>query len=295
MSTFRLRRTLLFLPGNNPRFLQRALESEADGLILDIEDAVAPEHKLQAREMVREALRTADFGRKERVVRVNNVTSPQGAGDIDAVVAGGADLILVPKADSPAVLQTAEHLVTAAERRHGAPEGRTQLGALIETAIGLINVDQTAFATPRLAVLCFGAGDFGLSTGIKPGPDEAEYLYPESRIMVAARAAGAMALGTPWVENIADIEGARRSAQRERRLGLVGKCLIHPTHVQVVNEAFTPSGEEIAYAQKVVTAYESAGRGAIQVDGKLIEHLHVAQMRQVLDIARLAGKLSAGA
>ena len=295
MSTFRLRRTLLFLPGNNPRFLQRALESEADGLILDIEDAVAPEHKLQAREMVREALRTADFGRKERVVRVNNVTSPQGAGDIDAVVAGGADLILVPKADSPAVLQTAEHLVTAAERRHGAPEGRTQLGALIETAIGLINVDQTAFATPRLAVLCFGAGDFGLSTGIKPGPDEAEYLYPESRIMVAARAAGAMALGTPWVENIADIEGARRSAQRERRLGLDGKCLIHPTHVQVVNEAFTPSGEEIAYAQKVVTAYESAGRGAIQVAGKLIEHLHVAQMRQVLDIARLAGKLSAGA
>jgi citrate lyase beta subunit len=170
-------------------------------------------------------------------------------------------------------------------------EGRTHLGCLIETAIGLINVDQTAFASPRIAVLCFGGGDYGLSTGVRPGPDEAEYLYPESRIMVAARAAGAMALGTPWVEGISNLEGARRSAQRERRLGLDGKCLIHPTHVDVVNEAFTPDAAEIAYAQKVVAAYEAAGRGAIQVDGKLIEHLHVAQMRHTLEIARLAGVL----
>jgi citrate lyase subunit beta/citryl-CoA lyase len=286
-----LRRSILFLPGNNERFLVRAIESAADALILDIEDAVMPDQKPEAREMVKRALQTEDFRGKERVVRVNGITTQWGADDMAAAVEGGADLILVPKADSEEVIKTADRIITEAEKRFGMPEGSTKIMALIETALGMINVERTVFASPRIDALAFGGGDYGLSTRVRVTPDEIAYIYPESKIMLAARAAGVMAIGTPYAQNIRDLDAVARQAKRQRDLGLDGKTVIHPTHVDIANAAFTPSAEEIAFAQKVITAYEASDRGAISVDGKLIEHLHVSEARWALDVARQAGMI----
>jgi len=284
-----LRRSILFLPGNNERFLVRAIESAADALILDIEDAVMPDQKPEAREMVKRALQATDFRGKERVVRVNGITTQWGADDLAAAVEGGADLILVPKADSEEVIKTADRIITKAEKRFNVPDGSTKIMALIETALGIINVERTVFASPRIDALAFGGGDYGLSTRIRVTPDEIAYVYPESKIMLAARSAGVMAIGTPYAQNIRDLDAVARQAKRQRDLGLDGKTVIHPTHVDIANAAFTPSAEEIAFAQKVITAYEASDKGAISVDGKLIEHLHVSEARWALDVARQAG------
>jgi citrate lyase subunit beta/citryl-CoA lyase len=206
-----------------------------------------------------------------------------------AAVEGGADLILVPKADSEEVIQTAARIITEAEKRFGVPEGSTKIMALIETALGLINVERTVFASPRIDALAFGGGDYGLSTRVRVTVDEIAYIYPESKIMLAARAAGVMAIGTPYAQDIGDLDAVARQAKRQRDLGLDGKTVIHPTHVDIANAAFTPTAEEIAFAQKVITAYEASDRGAISVDGKLIEHLHVSEARWALDVARQAG------
>ena len=286
-----LRRSILFLPGNNERFLVRAIASAADALILDIEDAVMPDQKPEAREMVKRALQATDFRGKERVVRVNGITTQWGADDLAAAVEGGADLILVPKADSEEVIKTADRIITKAEKRFNVPDGSTKIMALIETALGIINVERTVFASPRIDALAFGGGDYGLSTRIRVTPDEIAYVYPESKIMLAARSAGVMAIGTPYAQNIRDLDAVARQAKRQRDLGLDGKTVIHPTHVDIANAAFTPSAEEIAFAQKVITAYEASDRGAISVDGKLIEHLHVSEARWALDVARQAGMI----
>lgn len=286
-----LRRSMLFLPGNNERFLAHAINTQADALILDIEDAVMPEHKPQARDMVKNALKSADFHGKERVVRVNGVFTQWGEEDLSAAVQGGADLILIPKSDNEEVVKIADGIVTKVEKLHGVPEGRTKFMALIETAAGLINVEQTALASPRIDALAFGGGDYGLSTRIRVTPDEISYLYPETKIMLAARMAGVMAIGTPYAQNVRDLEGVARQARRQRDLGLDGKTIIHPTHVPIANEAFTPNPEEIAFAQKIIEAYEASDRGAITVEGKLIEHLHVAEARWAIEIARQAGAI----
>ena len=288
----RLRRSMLFMPGNNERYLIRALESEADGIILDLEDAVTPEQKPAAREMVRHFLQTVDFQGKERAVRVNGVTTIWGEEDLKAVIKGGADLVLVPKADSEVIVQTAARIVADAERELGMPEGKTKLMPIIETALGVINVERTAFSSPQIAALAFGGGDYSLSTRIRVGADELEYLYPETKILLAARAAGKMPIATPNAQNIRDLEAVARSARRQQALGYDGKMVIHPSHIKPVNEVFTPTQEEIAYARKVIGAFEVADRGAISVDGKLIEHLHVTEARRLLEVARMAGVLN---
>ena len=286
-----LRRCMLFLPGNNERYLARALDSEADGIVLDLEDSVTPDQKPSAREMVKHFLRTVDFRGKEWAVLVNGVTTVWGEEELNAAVESGAGLVLVPKADSEVIVQTTDRMVTEAEQRLGLHEGKTKFMPLIETAIGIINVDRTAFSSPRIVALAFGSGDYGLSTRLRVGADELEHLYPQSRVMLAARAAGMMPVGPACIQNIGDLEAVARSARRDRDLGYDGKLAIHPSHVKPVNDAFTLTQEEIAYARKLIDAFEAAGRGAISVDGKLIEHLHVTEARWLLEVAQRAGVL----
>ena len=286
---------MLFLPGNNERYLSKALETEADGIILDLEDAVTPDQKPSARDMVKQFLQSVDFRGKERAVRVNGVTTTWGEEDLNAAVEAGAQLVLVPKADSEAIVQTADRMVTEAEQRLGIPQGSTRFMLLIETALGIINVEKTAFSSPRIVALSFSSGDYALSTRVRVGPDELEHLYPETKVMLAARAAGKMPMAPPYIQDVKDLEAVARSARRERNLGYEGKLAIHPSQVKPVNDAFTPAPEEIAYARKVIAAFEAAekeGRGAIIVEGKLIEHLHVTEARRVLEIAQRAGVLS---
>ena len=286
-----LRRSMLFLPGNNARFLSRALESEADSIILDIEDAVAPQEKVNARNVVKETLSAVDFRGKERAVRINGLTTPWGRDDLVAVVEGGVDLVVVPKADSDEIVRVADVIITEVERRLGRPDGTARIMPLVETALGIVNVDRTVFGSARIDAVAFGGGDYVHSTRGRYTADESEYLYPRSRVLVAARAAGKMPVGTVF-QRVPDIEGLYAAAHRERDLGYEGKMVIHPSHIGPVHEVFTPSAEEIDYARRVVEAYEASereGRGATTVDGKLIEHLHADDARYVLDIARQAG------
>ncbi len=284
---------MLFLPGNNARFLSRALESEADSIILDIEDAVAPQEKVNARNAVKETLSAVDFRGKERAVRINGLTTPWGHDDLVAVVEGGVDLVVVPKADSDEIVRVADVIITEVERRLGRPDGTARMMPLVETALGIVNVDRTVFGSARIDAVAFGGGDYVHSTRGRYTADESEYLYPRSRVLVAARAAGKMPVGTVF-QRVPDIEGLYAAAHRERDLGYEGKMVIHPSHIGPVHEVFTPSAEEIDYARRVVEAYEASereGRGATTVDGKLIEHLHADDARYVLDIARQAGAL----
>ena len=257
----RLRRSMLFLPGNNSRFLARALESEADSIILDIEDAVAPQEKANARSAVKETLSTVNFKGKERAVRINGLTTQWGHDDLVAAVEGGVDLVVVPKADSDEIIRVADVIITEVERRLGRPEGFARIMPLVETALGITNVDRTVFGSPRIDAVAFGGGDYVHSTVF---------------------------------QNVLDMGGLYSAARRERVLGYEGKMIIHPTHISLVNDVFTPSAEEIGYARRVVEAYEEAereGRGATTIDGKLIEHFHADDARYVLDIARQTGSL----
>ena len=289
----RLRRSMLFLPGNNARFLARALESEADSIILDLEDAVAPQEKVNARNAVKETLSIIDFNGKERAVRINGLTTQWGHDDLVAVVEGGVDLVVVPKADSDEIIRVADDIITEVEHRSGRPEGSTRIMPLVETALGITNVDRTVFGSPRIDAVAFGSGDYVHSTRGQYTADEWEFLYPRSRVLVGARAAGKMPIGTVF-QNVSDMDGLYNAARRERVLGYEGKMIIHPTHISLVHDVFTPSAEEIDYARRVVEAYEESereGRGATTIDGKLIEHFHADDAHYVLDIARQAGSL----
>ena len=289
-----LRRTMLFFPGNNERFLAKAIETEADSLILDLEDAVTPAEKAAAREMVKKTLQTVGFRGKERAVRINGVTTAWGGEDIWAVVEGGGDLIVLPKADSEATILAADQIVAQAEEALGVPQGQTKLMPLVETALGVLNVERTAFASDRIVAISFGGADYRHSTRAASTPEETEYYWPETKVMLAARAAGKMPIGTAYYLNISDIEAVVHSAQRERAMGYEGKTLIHPTHVKPIKEVFTPTAQEIEFAQRVIEAFAKAereGRGAITVDGRMIEHLHVTEARWTLEAAHRAGVL----
>jgi citrate lyase subunit beta/citryl-CoA lyase len=287
----RLRRTLLFVPGGNEKVLSKGLGLEVDGLILDLEDAVAPDRKASAREAVTEAIRGADFGRKEKVVRVNALSTAYGPEDIEHVVRGKPDTILVPKVDGAEDIKAYDRLIAEAEEKEGLAAGDIGLIALIETPRAIVNIEAIALACPRMRGLLFGAGDLTRETRGKITADRLELYYPMMRILLAARIAGIDALDTPYFD-IKDPEGLERHSQQAKAMGYDGKALIHPGQIEVVNRIFTPTLEEIAYAQRVIEAFQAAqkeGKGATQLDGKLIENLHVAMAERTLKIAEQAG------
>lgn len=287
----RLRRTLLFIPGGNEKVLGKGLGLEVDGLILDLEDSVAPDRKASAREAVTEAIRGADFGRKEKVVRVNALSTVYGREDIESVVRGKPDTLMVPKVDGAEDIKAYDRLIGEAEEKEGLVAGHIGLIALIETPWGIVNIEAIALAAPRMRGLLFGAADLTRETRGKITADRLELYYPMMRILLAARIAGIDALDTPYFD-IRDPEGLERHALQAKAMGYDGKALIHPGQIEVVNRIFTPTWEEIDYAQRVIEAFQTAqkeGKGATQLDGKLIENMHVAMAERTLKIAEQAG------
>jgi citrate lyase subunit beta/citryl-CoA lyase len=287
----RLRRSLLFVPGSTPERIAKAIATEADGVILDLEDAVAPVQKPQAREWVVAALRRVDFRGHERVVRVNPLEGPYGRDDLAAVVPAAPDALLLPKAGSAAELRRIDDEVTRLERAAGFEPGRIRFHLLIETVVGVLDVAALARGSPRNAALFFGAGDLVRETRGRLVPSRASELYGLSQVLFAARAAGLDALDTPYFElgNAAGLEAHTRFAAD---LGYDGKAVIHPKQIEVVNRLFTPSPEAIAEARRVVAAYEeaeAAGAGALSLGGQFIDAVHVAIARETLTRARLAG------
>jgi len=289
--TARLRRTLLFAPGGNEKILSKGIGLEVDGLILDLEDSVAPDKKDTARKAVAEALKTADFGRKEKVVRINALSSIHGAEDLETVLSARPDTLLVPKVDRAEDIQEYDRRMAEIEAREGFPVGGIGLIALIESAWGIVNIESIALAGPRMTGLLFGAADFTRDTHGLITPDRQELMVPLMRILLAARIAGIDALDTPFFD-IKDPAGLERHSLQAKAMGYDGKALIHPGQVEIVNRVFTPSEQELIQARRIIETFEKArqeGKGAAQLDGKLVENVHVAMAERLLNIARQAG------
>lgn len=287
----RLRRSLLFVPGTTPERIAKAAASAADGVILDLEDAVAPTQKAQAREWVVAALRRVDFGKRERVVRVNPLDSQYGPADLAAVVAMGPDALLLPKVGTPEDLCRVDAAVARLEGEAGLKPGGIRFHLIIETVAGVMNVLELARASSRNTGLFFGAGDLARETRARLVANRASELYALSKMLFAARATGLDAIDTPYfdLQNPVGLEAHTRFGAD---LGYDGKTLIHPSQIEVANRLFTPSPEAVTEAQRILAAYEAAqaaGTGALILDGQFIDAVHVVMARETLARAQLAG------
>ncbi len=291
----RLRRSLLFVPGGEPRKLEKAREAGADTLLLDLEDSVAPDQKARAREQVAGMLREGGFGESEAAVRINPAGTPFFEADLEAVVGAGAHAVMLPKSESA---EGIAHVTARIERLEGklAPGvPGVRLLALVETPSGIAQVASLPGAGPRIHALCFGHADFSREMGVPADdPGSGVLLHARCALAIAARAGGVAPIDTVCLD-VRDEEAFRRDAELGRSLGFEGKLCIHPLQVKLANEVYTPTPAEIDYARRVVDASEQAeaeGRGVFTVDGKMVDAPLVAAQRQVLARARRAGALA---
>ncbi len=276
-------RSLLFAPGNHARRVEKALTLPADGVILDLEDAVANTEKVSTRPIVVGAFNAPRHGKL--FVRVNALTTDWCYGDLVAVVQAGLDGIILPKTESADELRTADWVITSLERERGLKPGGIDLIPIIETARGIAALPAITGAGTRARTVAFGAGDFTLDMGMVWSRDESELLPHRAACVVACRAAGMEPpLDTVWAD-LRDAEGFERSARHAAALGFQGKMCIHPDQVVVTNAAFTPDAATVAKARRVVEAFDEAeknGLASIQLDGQFIDYPIVQRARQVL-------------
>ena len=276
-------RSLLFAPGNHARRVAKALTLPADGVILDLEDAVAIAEKRATRGVVVQTFAMPRHGRL--YVRVNALTTEWCHGDITAIVQPGLDGIILPKVEDADHLKTVDWLIAALEQERGLPRGGIDLIPIIETALGISNIDRIARSDARTKRVAFGAGDFTLDTGMTWSRDELELLPHRSACVIASRAAGLEPpMDTVWAD-LRDAEGFVRSAERAAALGFQGKMCIHPDQVGPTNAAFTPDEATLAQASRIVAAFDEAeaqGLASIQLDGQFIDYPIVQRARRVL-------------
>lgn len=286
----KLFRSLLFAPGNHPRRIERALALQADVVILDLEDACPISEKVATRTAVVEALQRPR--QSLGYVRVNALTTDFGYGDLCTVVAHGVDGIMLTKVDGPDQIKIADWLMSQLERERGLRAGSVDLIPLIETAAGMANAEAIAKAAPRVKRLAFGAGDFTLDLGLRWSREEIELLPFRSALVLDSRTAGIEPpIDVAWL-NTKDEEGFGNSLRWGRDLGFQGKLCIHPNHVGPINNAFSPSPEEIARARRIVEAFSAAearGSAAIALDGALIDYAIVLQAQRTLHAAERVG------
>ncbi len=288
-------RSLLFAPGNHARRREKAFECGADAVILDLEDAVPPGEKADARTAVAAAL--AAPRQCQAWVRVNGVDTPWCWCDLDAMVRAGLDGLVVPKVEDPVALQTLDWVITQLERERGLAPGGIELVALIETARGLAAAPAIAAATPRLARLSYGIADYSLDVALEAGDDEAELAWVRAALVQASRLAGLEPPVDSVVVQVRDGERFTAAARRARRAGLRGKLCLHPDQVPLANEVFSPDPAEVERSRAIVAAFEAAeagGSAAISVGGEFVDYPVVARARAVLELAgRLRGNRQA--
>jgi citrate lyase subunit beta/citryl-CoA lyase len=276
-------RSFLFAPGNHARRVEKALTLPADAVILDLEDAVAISEKPVTRELVLAAFGRPRHGRL--YVRVNGYSTEWCYADIVTIARSGLDGIILPKVETPHQLQSVDWLLANLERERALPVGGIDLIPIIETALGMSHVGAIAGSGSRTKRLAFGAGDYTLDLGMVWTRDEAELLAARSAVVMASRAAGIEPpLDTVWAD-LRDAEGFARSAERAAALGFQGKMCIHPDQIAVTNAAFSPSEQQLAWAKRVVAAFEDAeskGLASIQLDGQFIDYPIVQRARQVI-------------
>ena len=294
-------RSVLAVPASNLGMAEKALASQADAVFLDLEDAVAPDEKAEARGKIVQALQELDWGDRPTLYRSNALDTPYFYRDVIEVVEEAGDRldsILIPKVQRPEDLHVAATLLYQTELSAGLEPGKIKIEGQIESARGLVSVDGIASATGRLVALPFGPGDFAASVrmpqtsiGVMDEWDEVypghRFHYAMQRIVVAARAADLRAVDGP-VADYRDEDGLRKSCLLARSLGFDGKWCIHPAQIETVNEVFQPTEEETEWAKKVLKAYEeasAAGRGAITLDGQMIDAASIRMARNTLDQA----------
>jgi citrate lyase beta subunit len=286
----RARRTLLYVPGSDWRKIEKAAELDADCVCLDLEDGVAPNRKGEARQLVAKALSELDFGRSERLVRVNAVGSGLEVEDLEIAAHTNLEGVVLPKtADAAHVLAVSAKLQHA-ERTRKLPMNSLSLLAQIESAMGLVNLKEIASADERLAALIFGAEDFASDVGAIRTAEAEEIFFARSAVVTYASAFGLQAIDMLHVD-YKDRAGLERLATQGAHLGYSGMQIVHPDQIEPVQRCFTPSEGEIAWARRVTEAYAQnakEGRGAFALDGKMIDMPLVKAARRVMARAGLA-------
>lgn len=287
----RTRRALLFMPGDDRHKIEKGAALGVDAVIMDLEDGVAISRKADARATIRAALREVDFGKTERLVRINAAGSPFYADDLSATIDGHPDGYVLPKIESAEALRVLDNWLTAAERERGWEVGGIVLLAIVETALGVVNLREIATSSPRLAALVFGAEDLAGDMGAVRTPDGWEGFYARSAVVLHAKAFGLGAIDTPYV-HLSDENGLIAETEQALYMGYTGKLAIHPKQVEPIQHTFTPDSAEIARAQALIAshdAHQAAGAGVFQLEGKMIDMPMIRAAEAVLARARAAG------
>ena len=287
--SLRPRRSVLYMPGANERALEKAAGLPADALILDLEDAVAPDAKPQARDRVCEAAASDRYGAREVAIRANGIGTPWHDDDLRAIAACGPAAVVVPKVDSA----DAVHAIEKALEAGGAPE-RTRIWAMLETPVAVLHAEEVASASERVSVLVMGTNDLAKELQAAHVPGRGPLLTGLGLCLLAARATGRVILDGVY-NDIKDPEGFEAECVQGRDMGFDGKTLIHPSQLEPCNRVFAPTPTDIERSQRIIEAFEAAeaeGRGVVTVDGRMIENLHVDQSRRTLAIAAAIEALS---
>ncbi len=292
MKPFEFVRTALFVPGNRPDRVDKAVDTAADVVIIDLEDAVPYSQKNETRPVVREKI--LKYHQRPVFVRVNALNTEFFQDDLNAVLVKELACIMVPKVDAADQIQEINRRLLKVEENKGVRPGSVAIMPLIESALAVENVFQivTQRTDPeRLFTVAFGAADFALDMGFEITKTGEELCYPRARIAVACRAAGvAPPLDTPFMIDLKDFEALEADIKQARRYGFQGKLCIHPNQIDMCNRLFSPSKAEIQYARKVIQAFDAAeagGSAAIQVEGKFIDYPVVERCRRILKISKL--------
>lgn len=275
------RRSLLYVPASSERMLHKAGSRGADVLILDLEDGVHPDVKADGRDRISVSLDETDFGGSEVWMRVNPLDSPWGKDDLALAARLQPEGVVLPKVDGPEIVEAADEAMGQ----------KVPIYLMVETAKGVLAVEELVVCSERVSGLLFGAADFRESLRAGKLPEEQELTFARGRILLAARGAGIEVFDTPWFE-FRDLDGLEASARRVRSMGFDGKTAIHPCQIDAINQVFSPTLEEIARARHIVDAMEKAAgakRYVAVVDGEMVEALHLNEAKRTLERAKALG------
>lgn len=287
----KLRRTMLYVPGNNPNMVKDAHIYRSDSVMFDLEDSVPVREKDSARFLIFHALRCIDYENTETVVRINGLDTPFGRDDVEAMVRAQPDIIRLPKTEKAEDIEMIDRLLSKVEQQAGVEVGKIKLFAAIESARGVVNAYQIATSSERLVGIAFGAEDFVTNLHTSRSKPGTELFTARQEILLAARAAGLHAVDTVF-SDISDEDGFRTEVELIKNMGYDGKSVINPRQVGIVHSIYMPSVDEIKTARKIIRAIEKAeaeGSGVVAVDGKMIDKPVVERARHTLDLAQASG------
>jgi citrate lyase beta subunit len=286
------RRALLYMPGDDWKKITKSITLGVDSICMDMEDGAAVSRKAEARVTIVRALQELDFGKSEKLARINSVGSGWEQDDLEAVLPHRPDGIVIPKVESIDHIEWAAKIIEGAELKHGWPLNSIRILIGVETAKGILNLKEIA-AHPRLDAMILGGEDFAASIGATRTKDATEFLYARQAVVVACAAYDLQAIDIVTID-FRDTDALRAESEFGAQLGYSGKQIIHPAQVEPVQSAFTPNDEAIAYARRIVETFEASqkdGKGAYALDGKMIDMPVLRNAQKVLERARAAGKI----